>query len=92
MSWHIRDVRPGFPYKLVHLRPRKWLFVSEWPRLHRIMLGLVIKRIARAEARAVGPAKALLRSKRLRAVKLFERRYETMAFTEYYSQWHVHDP
>ena len=92
MSWHIRDIRPNYPYRPVRVKPRKWFFVSEWMRLHRIMLGLAIKRIARAEAAAMGPSRALLRSKRLRAVRLFEQRYEKMPFTDYYSQWHVHEP
>jgi hypothetical protein len=56
------------------------------------MLGLAIKRIARVEASATGPSKALLRSKRLRAVSLFERRFEKMPFTAYYSQWHIREP
>jgi hypothetical protein len=53
------------------------------------MLALSIERIARIEASSMGPGKAHLRWKRLRAVRVFHRRFGGAPFLDRHSQWHA---
>lgn len=93
MPWHISESTGRGRYAN---RPLKWqtqrrryFLVSQWPKLHPILLGLTIKRIARMEIDSVGPVKARLRGKRLRAVRLFETKFGPKPIVHEYRSWHA---
>jgi hypothetical protein len=97
MSWRPRNSRnKSWQARFHHLKhpkrapqryePRNYFLVSAWPRLPKIFLNLAIKKLSTEEFLAKGVARARFRSKRLRAVEVFRRRFGEPAWLSAYSQ------
>jgi hypothetical protein len=92
MTWHITEStgQARFPHKPFRRRlERRYFLVSQWPKLHPILLGLAIKKIARIENASSGPVRARFRAKRLRAVSLFKAKFGSPPIVEEYQKWHA---
>ena len=72
---------------IVRRKPFRYFAASEWPRMSQIMLALAIRKLAREELTQLGPARARLRAKRLRAVAVFRRRFGEVPALKRYGQW-----
>ena len=70
-------------------KPFRYFSAREWPSMSQIMLALAIRKLAREELRQIGPARALLRAKRLRAVEVFRRRFGEVPALKRYGQRRV---
>jgi len=78
---HLKHTKPGPRWS----EPRNYFLASAWPRLPKIYLNLAIKKLSTEEFVAKGAARARFRSKRLRAVEVFRRRFGEPAWLIDYS-------
>ena len=76
MSWRPRyRCLSQVPRRSRLKRPRQYFHASQWAKLPQAYLMVAISRLSTEEHLAVGPSRALLRSKRLRAVEVYKRRF-----------------
>src|SRR5436190_9922248 len=77
MSWRSRfhDLRYPPKQRPRFRVPRLLFHASRWPSLSYIYLGLAISKLGTEERLALGPARTRYRTKRLRAVELYRRRF-----------------
>src|SRR5215470_10881248 len=66
-------------------QPRQYFHTSHWPRMPKVFLAIAIRRLGVEEHLNMGPARARFRSKRLRAVEVFRRRFGAAAWLSDYS-------
>lgn len=82
---HLKHPKKRPPVK----QPRNYFKVSSWPSFSRVFLIIAIRKLSTEEFLAVGPARALYRRKRLRAVKLYQRRFGDAPAIKTYSAHHA---
>ena len=90
MTWHIRDSRGAVkaPRKPVNRPSARYFHASQWLTFGQVYLALAIEKLARAESRSTGPTRGLLRSKRLRAVEVFRKRFGDPPIVRAMEHWH----
>ena len=87
MDWRSRVHQLRHPKPRPRVKqPRQYFYASQWPRFPKLYLVLAIRKLAREERFANGPAKARFRAKRLRAVEVFRRRFGEVPALERYGR------
>lgn len=76
------------PIPKISRKPFRYAVATAWTTMSQIMLALAIRRLAREETRQMGPARARLRAKRLRAVEVFRSRFGEAPALKRYAQRH----
>jgi hypothetical protein len=87
MYWRSRFHHLKHPKPRSRVRqPLQYFYASQWPRFSKGSLIIAIRRLAREEWFASGPAKARFRGKRLRAVEVFRSRFGEAPALERYGK------
>jgi len=79
------------PRKPVNRPSPRYFHASQWLTFRQVYLAIAIQKLARAESSSTGPTRALLRSKRRRAVAIFRRRFGEAPIVRDMEHFHPRD-